>query len=937
MTIRLSALMLLLAACQSPSSGGTSPDTTDTRGETGPDDVTEGETVGDVAIDVTEDTLAPDSAEDTSVSTDTAEVSPPTDTADTADTNDTPDTNDTGDTAETVDTTDTVDTNEGPDAETTPSCTDECGSAGASVCDGAAAFRGCGLFDDDACLDLGPSIDCGDFEACTDGQCISTCPGANCTAPGQTSCGGASTERLCVIDTATGCPELGPTATCQSGNVCDQGSCDGGCTIPELVILVDRSSSMTGARWTLVKAGITAFLAARNQHARVGLRFFPSAASCSPDAASPLALGTTFAAGINPVTNDSAPIADALTGLLPTFGSATQAELVVLITDGTETCKTADAVNTAVTDLRRRGVDVHTIGIGDSFDAALLDGIAERGGTGPDGSIAVADANALQAALDNIIDGASACELPANPAYRVSCVTGLCVEECLDDTLRTVTGTCVLPEVSSFPLTAVTSLRAIAFGSAIELMVRSDNRLRHVAFNPQPTVTSLGLNIEVKETWQTNDRWVTYVDKGLVTRRAPGIFTGTSLSSWFDLRQATMRPNGELLLVENNSAGTTIYKVIDEIGGTLTPTGALNALEQVTVSDSFEPTNLGGISHVVVGPDDVLNIAYRPVNSQTHRIARLDADTMVRLGTSDPIDVTTIADIATGLDGTVHVVSTDARYIAVGPSATLLETIPRGVGVLTSPQLFVLRDGRPVVLGTSATGGLYLAVRQPGGWVDYGLIDSTAKAGVVDAVVTADDALHIFYATTNDQIAHRRYPGMDTTCVPNCAGRTCGNDGCGGTCGPSCGTLGCGDLECLPAVVINELKVETSSTVHDGYLELFVPVGTDLSRYALISINLSGALLQVLSLEGLGTGFVTLAGSNVRLPGNASYRVYHDHVLVDALALGGSTGIWGEGGARPASVAAGAVIGRIPDRSDTNVNTIDFRLLAAPSPGAPNN
>ena len=34
------------------------------------------------------------------------------------------------------------------------------------------------------------------------------------------------------------------------------------------------------------------------------------------------------------------------------------------------------------------------------------------------------------------------------------------------------------------------------------------------------------------------------------------------------------------------------------------------------------------------------------------------------------------------------------------------------------------------------------------------------------------------------------------TCVPDCNGRQCGNDGCGGSCGTCSGSLSCVDSKC---------------------------------------------------------------------------------------------------------------------------------------------
>lgn len=681
------------------------------------------------------------------------------------------------------------------------------------------------------------------------------------------------------------------------------------------------------AHWAFVRAGLDGFLAARNGHARIGVRTYPSGASCAPDAVPALAFDTTIPNGLATVANDSAPLADALSGLLPTFGDATQSELVIAITEQTEGCKTDAALRDAIGTLRQRGIGVHLLGVGPNPSTALAaltaTGASYRG---------VSDAASLRAALDELIDGVGACEPPPTAASSTRCVAGLCVEECEPGTLRTLVGTCVLPEVSRTALLNVSIVKAVARSNTVEVLARSENRLRHVTLGTPATIASLGVNVDLKESLAARGGWMSYFHRGLITYR-DGAFTSTALTLSLDLKTAVIRPNGEVILIENADARTKLIRLLDEYGITLTSTSILYPDPSLAIEVVLEPSGLNRITHAVLAQDDVLHLAYNSIVPAGVRVAQLDPETGARLSTTDVLPFTELADIAVAQDGTLHVLSSDLRHLAVGASPLPAETIPRAANTLTTPQLYVLRDGRPLVIGSSANGGLYLAIQQPSGWVDFGLVDASAKAGVMDAVVTPDGALHLVYATTTNELVQRRYPGFDNPCVPSCGDRSCGGDGCGGSCGPSCGTLACDDGECLPAALINEVKIETTSNARDGFVEVYLPPGTDVENYRLVHLNTSNVIIFAVSLEGVPTGYYAVQGR--RTLGSGHYRLYRGHVLVDALALGGAAPIWGEG-AREPTVNAGVTIGRVPNLNDTDDNAADFQVRATPTPGAAN-
>ena len=66
------------------------------------------------------------------------------------------------------------------------------------------------------------------------------------------------------------------------------------------------------------------------------------------------------------------------------------------------------------------------------------------------------------------------------------------------------------------------------------------------------------------------------------------------------------------------------------------------------------------------------------------------------------------------------------------------------------------------------------------------------------------DALGDVTGTTDTSAGETSEPGKDGICVPDCNGRECGDDGCGGSCGkcpqaaPLCGENGFCEIECIP-------------------------------------------------------------------------------------------------------------------------------------------
>ena len=101
-------------------------------------------------------------------------------------------------------------------------CSDECTTAGESICFGDTT-RVCGNFDSDTCLDLGAPVSCGLGQQCSAGQCVSFCTD-ECSTAGETECAGDGV-RTCGDNNNDGCFEWSPVVGCAGGTFCSSGSC----------------------------------------------------------------------------------------------------------------------------------------------------------------------------------------------------------------------------------------------------------------------------------------------------------------------------------------------------------------------------------------------------------------------------------------------------------------------------------------------------------------------------------------------------------------------------------------------------------------------------------------------------------------------------------------------------------------------------------------
>ena len=220
------------------------------------------------------------------------------------------------------------------------------------------------------------------------------------------------------------------------------------CIAPQVMVVVDRSSSMSEARSGLLASGHSKWQAAREAVGRVatsfadrvdlGLAIYPAVDgenTCDPGAIvaemgghTPESLMEAFPAADPPYAGNWTATSQTLDALLEyaPLSMSDRTRHVVLITDGEQCCYGAGSSGClpeqrfwpvdAVMRLRDLGVMVHVVGFGEAVDALTLNQAAVAGGTSLPGCIIdgtdpaspdncyhqVNDLAALDAALDAI-------------------------------------------------------------------------------------------------------------------------------------------------------------------------------------------------------------------------------------------------------------------------------------------------------------------------------------------------------------------------------------------------------------------------------------------------------------------------------------------------------------------------------------------------------
>jgi hypothetical protein len=286
-------------------------------------------------------------------------------------------------------------TSDGREAGAEDARADASGGDGATAVDGGFADAAVGdAQPQDACTPQCGGRQCGADPAC--GVSCGMCdPGQSCSsagacldgcAPGSLMCtGDQSGFQPCGYNPALGIADLGPRVPCAPGEACGEAGCShSSCLSAEVMLVVDRSASMSfNSTWIWVRDAILSAVSRRDQANTFGLRILPfSACMVSPPVPPQVGARGPIAAGLlAPDADDSTPIQAALTGLASSFGPGRDGQAVILVTDGDESCGSADGAVEQASRLFRGGVRTFVVGIHNTADPVFLDRLAAAGGT----------------------------------------------------------------------------------------------------------------------------------------------------------------------------------------------------------------------------------------------------------------------------------------------------------------------------------------------------------------------------------------------------------------------------------------------------------------------------------------------------------------------------------------------------------------------------
>lgn len=257
-------------------------------------------------------------------------------------------------------------------------------------------------------------------------------------------------------------PALPPTVPSGNGPALQEGVCEAqrahaNPVTPDMLIVLDRSGSMEDeGRWAPSVDAVRSVTQELGDAIRFGLALFPNqdmamnggglfgggGASCTPgDVVVPVGdatagmIGTTLDAA---TSRGGTPTAETLEAVLSSFGpvdldpdAVVNPRYVLLVTDGQPTCPAGGGARTTPEDVNRSNAaidaltqaDVQTYVIGydtagpERVDlAAVLDGFAQRGGTGDMAHRPVEDAASLIEELRSITASAISCNLALDTA-----------------------------------------------------------------------------------------------------------------------------------------------------------------------------------------------------------------------------------------------------------------------------------------------------------------------------------------------------------------------------------------------------------------------------------------------------------------------------------------------------------------------------------------
>ena len=262
------------------------------------------------------------------------------------------------------------------------------------------------------CSDSG--VGWSDYQACGDGE---TCLEGACQfCDMKTQCVSAhSFERYC---TAAG-NNFSEMVSCESQYFCTKGACVYEGCFTDVLLLVDRSGSMSGD-WNNVKASVGTLIA-ETDFARFGLMGFPADTNCDVSTSldvpwtvnDPLPFKTWFEAK---GPNGSTPLADALGSLLTyaplIFGE--KGGTIVVLSDGQDTCGKGNVVdnltNYAAALFVNFDIKTYVIGYNYNGDASELNAIAQNGGTDLNTYIPAGNESELSDAFLTIVQDLKLCD-----------------------------------------------------------------------------------------------------------------------------------------------------------------------------------------------------------------------------------------------------------------------------------------------------------------------------------------------------------------------------------------------------------------------------------------------------------------------------------------------------------------------------------------------
>lgn len=197
------------------------------------------------------------------------------------------------------------------------------------------------------------------------------------------------------------------------------GETTGACETPNVLILLDRSGSMLdddkwGQAKQAIEQGVIPFL----DRLRFGLIAFPWGTGCGvPDESLRVPIGEATVENLTNVFVEALPIDEALTPLadainrgkivLDDLNDTNRRGVLVLLTDGVETCSNPDNPSVAPIEATQAAADagylIYTIGFGSLVSRRTLRQMAEIGGTERERS--ATDIQELTEALTDIIEG----------------------------------------------------------------------------------------------------------------------------------------------------------------------------------------------------------------------------------------------------------------------------------------------------------------------------------------------------------------------------------------------------------------------------------------------------------------------------------------------------------------------------------------------------